>query len=82
MRAYLANRVRFSINSDDPSYFGAYILANYCAVQEAFDLTVDEWMTILQASIEGCWCSEDRKIEIFGLYTNSRTDRSQSRLEC
>jgi adenosine deaminase len=53
-----------TVNSDDPSYFGGYILANYCAVQEAFDLTVDEWEGIVTASIEGSWCAATRKEEM------------------
>lgn len=34
IRQFLDNGVCFSINSDDPAYFGGYILDNYCAVQE------------------------------------------------
>ena len=70
IRAYLNNRVRFSINSDDPAYFGGYILANYCAVQEAFELDVEEWTSIIMASIEGSWCSEKRKDQMFGIFAN------------
>ena len=62
VRTYLENGVRFSINSDDPAYFdGKYILANYCAVQETFNLSVEDWAKIGIASIEGSWCSEERK---------------------
>lgn len=53
--------VRFSINSDDPAYFGGYILDNYCAIQEAFSLTVKEWERIARAAVEGSWCDEKRK---------------------
>ncbi len=70
IRAYLNNRIRFSINSDDPAYFGGYILDNYCAVQEAFDLTLEEWTSIIMASIDGSWCSEARKDEMYGKFTN------------
>jgi len=70
IRAYLNNRVRFSINSDDPAYFGGYILDNYCAVQEAFDLTLEEWTSIIMASIDGSWCSEARKDEMYGKFTD------------
>jgi adenosine deaminase len=61
IRTFLDKGVRFSINSDDPAYFGGYILANYCAVQEAFDLTVEEWGRIAKAGIEGSWCDAARK---------------------
>ncbi|OHE94784.1 adenosine deaminase [Colletotrichum orchidophilum] len=61
IRTFLDAGVRFSINSDDPAYFGAYILENYCAVQEAFGLSVEEWRGIAVGSVEGSWCSEERK---------------------
>lgn len=67
LRTFLDGGVQFSINSDDPSYFGGYILANYCAVQEAFNFTVEEWAKIAIASIEGSWCSESRKDEMLKL---------------
>lgn len=65
IRKFLDQSVRFSINSDDPAYFGGnYILDNYCAVQEAFDLSVEEWRSIGDASIRGSWCDADRKDEL------------------
>lgn len=64
IRLYLDNGVKFSINSDDPAYFGSYILDNYCAVQKAFSLTQQEWIGIVEASIEGSWCSNGRKLEM------------------
>ena len=57
--------VQFSINSDDPAYFGNnYVLANYCAVQDAFNLTPHEWAGICRAGITGSWCDETRKMEL------------------
>ncbi|KAK1749995.1 hypothetical protein QBC47DRAFT_418534 [Echria macrotheca] len=64
IRAFIDAGVRFSINSDDPAYFGGYILDNYCAVQEAFGLSVGEWEGIARAAVEGSWCVEGRKGEI------------------
>lgn len=61
IRQFLDAGVKFSINSDDPAYFGGYILANYCAVQDAFDLSIAEWERICSAAIEGSWCSNQRK---------------------
>ena len=61
IRTFLDNGVMFSINSDDPAYFGGYILDNYCAVQEAFDLTAREWEGITRAAVEGSWCNYSRK---------------------
>jgi adenosine deaminase len=61
IRKFLDEGVRFSINSDDPAYFGGYILDNYYAVQEAFGLSMEEWKYIADGAIEGSWCDEQRK---------------------
>lgn len=61
VRTFLDAGVRFSINSDDPAYFGGYIDEVYCRVQETFGLTVEEWETIVRNGVEGSWCSEERK---------------------
>ncbi|THW13795.1 adenosine deaminase [Aureobasidium pullulans] len=61
IREFLDRGVRFSINSDDPAYFGNYIQENYCAVQDAFDLTESDWRTIALNAVEGSWCSVKRK---------------------
>lgn len=66
IRTFLEKGVPFSINSDDPAYFGGYILDNYCAVQEAFGLSVEEWRTIARSAVEGSWCGDDRKNELLG----------------
>ncbi|EXJ87277.1 adenosine deaminase [Capronia epimyces CBS 606.96] len=67
VRTYLDHGVPFSINSDDPAYFGGYILANFCAVQDAFTLTPAEWERVVRNSIEGSWCSDERKAELNSL---------------
>ncbi|KAL8852547.1 MAG: hypothetical protein Q9221_002543 [Calogaya cf. arnoldii] len=61
IRKFLDAGVPFSINSDDPAYFGGFILDNYCAVQEGFSLTLQEWSTIATTSIEQSWCEDSRK---------------------
>ncbi|MCJ1277074.1 adenine deaminase [Puttea exsequens] len=61
IRTFLEHGVNFSLNSDDPAYFGGYILDNYCAVQEVFDLTFRDWETIAAAAIKGSWCENSRK---------------------
>jgi adenosine deaminase len=64
IRKFLDEGVRFSINSDDPAYFGGYILDNYYAVQEAFGLNIAEWAGIAKGAVEGSWCEVERKMEI------------------
>ncbi|OTB04098.1 hypothetical protein M426DRAFT_321194 [Hypoxylon sp. CI-4A] len=60
LRRLIESGVRFSINSDDPAYFGGYILENYCALQDAFDLNIREWEMIAKSAIMGSWCTEER----------------------
>lgn len=64
IREYLDAKVPFSINSDDPAYFGGYIQENYCGVQEAFNLSVEEWAEIALNAITLSWCSEERKDQV------------------
>jgi adenosine deaminase len=64
IRTFLDNGVKFSINSDDPAYFRAYILDNYCAVQQAFNLSPEDWAVICKNGIEGSWCGQERKDEL------------------
>ena len=61
IRRFLDAGVQFSLNSDDPSYFKSYILDNYCAVQDAFDLSRQDWIKILLAAVDGSWCCDERK---------------------
>ena len=64
IRKFLDAGVQFSINSDDPAYFTSYIQENYCAVQDSFDLNVDEWLKIVKAAVNGSWCDEGRKMTL------------------
>ncbi|KAG9695567.1 adenosine deaminase, partial [Aureobasidium melanogenum] len=61
IREFLDQGVQFSINSDDPAYFGKYVQENYCAVQEALKLSTSDWNTIALNAVEGSWCSYERK---------------------
>lgn len=67
IRKFLDAGVRICFNSDDPAYFGGYLLDNYCAVQDAFDLSVAEWKGVAEGAVEGCWAEEERKKEIMGM---------------
>ncbi|EIN13860.1 adenosine deaminase [Punctularia strigosozonata HHB-11173 SS5] len=59
---FLAAGVPFSINSDDPAYFGASgILECYQAVQNAFNWGPEEWLWICRSSIEGSWMDDEKK---------------------
>jgi len=54
------------INSDDPSYFGGYVNANYTAVIEALDLTRGEVETLLTNSFTGSFLSVGEKAQALG----------------
>lgn len=41
-----------TVNSDDPAYFGGYILDNFLAVQQALDLTTEDLRALAHNSIE------------------------------
>ncbi|SGY30641.1 BQ5605_C002g01172 [Microbotryum silenes-dioicae] len=56
--------VKFSINSDDPAYFGGYLLDNYVAVQDAFNFQKQTWRQIIVDGAENSWCGQERKQEI------------------
>lgn len=79
IRKYLDAGVKFSINSDDPAYFGGnYILDNYCAVHDEFNLSVSEWEGICRAGIEGSWCSAARKDEMLEVLGKVVTEYNNS----
>ncbi|GME85563.1 unnamed protein product [Ambrosiozyma monospora] len=58
--------VPFSINSDDPAYFGGYILDNYVVMHTRFGFDLDTWGKIAKFGVDGSWISNDRKKEING----------------
>jgi adenosine deaminase len=41
-----------TINSDDPAYFGGYLLDNYVAVAEALGLSNEELVTLANNSMQ------------------------------
>lgn len=61
---FLENNIPFSLNSDDPAYFGGYILDNYIAVHTRFGFSIDQWCKISINGINGSWCHEERKSEL------------------
>ncbi|KAI9690309.1 MAG: adenine deaminase [Bathelium mastoideum] len=74
IRTFLDKGVKFSINSDDPAYFGGYVLENYCQVQAEHNLSINHWETISKNAIEGSWCNEERKEVILSKLAKVITD--------
>ncbi|CCK70816.1 adenine deaminase KNAG_0F01480 [Huiozyma naganishii CBS 8797] len=68
LQQLLDGDVPFSLNSDDPAYFGGYILENYVQVAKEFphwDHAV--FAKIAKNAINGSWCDNKRKTQLLGL---------------
>ena len=50
-----------TVNSDDPAYFGGYLLENFMAVQRAFKLTCDEIRRLAANSINASFLATETK---------------------
>ena len=60
--AAVSRGVRVTINSDDPAYFGGYVLDNYVATAEALDLSREDLIALARNSIEASFLgSEDKR---------------------
>ena len=53
-----------TINSDDPAYFGGYLLENMLALQREFNWGWKVWETLCLNGIEASFCAEARKAEL------------------
>lgn len=61
LRTLMADGVRVTVNSDDPSYFEGYINDNFKACQEAFALTKPELTQLARNSFTSAFLSDDRR---------------------
>jgi adenosine deaminase len=50
-----------TVNSDDPAYFGGYVMANFEAVIEALDLDADNIRTLTKNSFSGSFLDDGQK---------------------
>ena len=53
--------LKATVNSDDPSYFGGYLLDNFVAVAEALALGQPDLVTLVRNSIEGSFLDQPAK---------------------
>jgi adenosine deaminase len=53
--------LKATVNSDDPAYFGGYIMANFEAVSTALDLTADNIRTLTKNGFAGSFLPEGQK---------------------
>lgn len=63
LKTMLALGLKATVNSDDPAYFGGYLLENYLATAGAVGLTRDEIVTLAKNSFTGSFLSEAEKAE-------------------
>jgi adenosine deaminase len=70
LRLFLDNDVKVTINSDDPGYFGGYILANFIAIQEAFQLSIENWVQLTENAIYAAFITEKRREELLNELKN------------
>lgn len=61
LRTMLAAGLHATVNSDDPSYFGGYVNANYRAIADALDLSKDELLTLARNSFTGSFLDDADK---------------------
>jgi adenosine deaminase len=64
LKQMLAKDLMVTINSDDPAYFGGYILQNYLQIAQALNLTFDEISLLAQNSIKASFLSPKEKAEL------------------
>ncbi|CAN5608687.1 adenosine deaminase [soil metagenome] len=55
--------LKATVNSDDPAYFGGYLLENYMATAEAIGLTREELVTLAKNSFAGSFLGEAEKAQ-------------------
>jgi adenosine deaminase len=55
-----------TVNSDDPAYFGGYLVANYEAARTALDLSRDDLVTLARNSITASWLPPERMCDLLG----------------
>ena len=51
-----------TVNSDDPAYFGGYLLDNYSAVRDALKLDTEDIVTLAKNSITASFADEEEKV--------------------
>ena len=50
-----------TVNSDDPAYFGGYVLDNFTALRDALKLSADDIVTLARNSITASWADDVQK---------------------
>ena len=61
LRRLMARGVKVTVNSDDPAYFGGYLVDNYVAIADALELGRDDLVTLARTSFEAAFAPDDAK---------------------
>lgn len=61
LKRLLEGGLRVTVNSDDPAYFGGYVLENYLAVERALALSHEQLATLARNSIEASFLDVEAK---------------------
>jgi adenosine deaminase len=61
LKRLLEHGVCVTVNSDDPAYFGGYVVENYLAVQRGLGLSRSELVVLARNSIEASFLAEQAK---------------------
>lgn len=64
LKRLLDRGVRVTVNSDDPAYFGGYILDNYVALASALELSRQDVVQLARNSIEASFLSASEKASL------------------
>lgn len=64
LKRLLDRGVKATVNSDDPAYFGGYVVDNYLAVAAALDLSHDYMYRLARNSLEASFLSEREKVAL------------------
>jgi adenosine deaminase len=65
----LEQGVCVTVNSDDPAYFGGYMVENFEALARVLDMTKDQARQLVLNSIEASFADDARKRQIQALVT-------------
>jgi adenosine deaminase len=64
LRAMLRAGLRVTVNSDDPAYFGGYVLDNYMAMIEALGLDREDVLRLVANSLQGSFLPAPKIAEL------------------
>lgn len=60
----LAKGLMVTVNSDDPAYFGGYILENYRSVTHALNLSKEQIVQLVKNSFQASFLTEEAKLQL------------------